>query len=256
MNKPALSVICPSINPEKWDNIYRGLQKSSFDNLFELVCVGPNPPPAELFVVHNFRYLRELSQPSRSFQLGVSVSEGKYIAFIPDDIILDEGGFDKCISLLDKKPSNHGVILRYSEGGNNQDQDPKYWIGKTHSDQQLLGIDEVWNIAPCFMYNREYFMSIGGLDCSMEHVNLNGHSIAYFTQANGGQMWPSPTRIFSAGWQPPTESTILYQAYLQNDAPKFTEFWNRADAAKEYKINFDNWRNQPAVWNRRYERNC
>ena len=253
MENPKLSVICPSINPNRWVELYNGLQRSCSNNLFELICVGPSFPPPELAAVHNFRYLRELSQPSRSFQLGVSISEGQYIAFIPDDIVLDEGGFDKCIDLLKDKPINHGVILRYSEGGNNQDQDSRYWVGRTHGDQQLLGIDETWNLAPCFMYDRRYFMQIGGLDCSLEHVNLNGHSIAYFTQANGGKMWPSPTRIFSAGWQPPTESTILYQAYLQNDAPKFTEFWNKVDAVKNYKISFDNWRLQPRVWSRRYE---
>lgn len=248
-----LSIIIPSINPDKWISIYNQLTISVGKYTFELIVVGPNFPSGELQTFENFRYIREFSCPSRSFQLGALVSLGRYIAFIPDDIVLDEKGMEQCLDFLSDKPKNHGIALRYDEGGQGQSNNLDYWRSKYHGGHKdLEGIEENWKIAPCFLYNREYFVEIGGLDCSFEHVNVNGHGLAHTTQARGGEIHLSPSRVFSAGWTPPTDATILYQAYLQNDEPKFRTLWGRKDAADQYKVEFDNWKNQPAYWPRKY----
>ncbi len=248
-----LSIICPTVNPDRLVFLYNGLIKSVGKYKFQLIAVGPHFPDKSLEKASNFVFLREFSSPSVAFMAGASIARGKYIAFVPDDVSFDELGFERVLDFMEDKPRNHGMTLRYDEGGQGQAENKIYWVGHTHQDQQLKGINENWKIAPCFLYNREYFIEIGGLDTSLEHVNLNGHSVAYFTQANGGEMHPSPTRIFSAGWQPPTESTVLYQAYLENDAPKFKAFWDKKDAVLDYKVDFDNWKKQPIYWPRRYK---
>jgi glycosyltransferase involved in cell wall biosynthesis len=247
-----LSVICPSINPDRWVSLIHDLKVSAGDFDYELICVGPSNKDCALDGWLNFKYIQEYSCPSRSFQVGALHAEGEYIAFVPDDIRLDPDGFKELLEFADKKPRNHGYTLRYNEGPGNQSEDDTYWTGRTHDDQKLKGIKDGWKIAPCFMYKTDYFFEMGGLDCSMEHVNLNAHSLAYLTQAKGGKMHLSPTRIFCAGWSPPTDATILYQAYLQNDKPKFTEIWDKSNAAQNYNVSFDNWRQQPYYWPRRY----
>ena len=246
-----LSVVIPSINPSFWEPLYNQLKGSALDYSYELICVGPNPSD---FSAENFTYVEDFGCPSRSFQIGVEASSGDYIAFIPDDCVLVERGFKESLDLIKDKPFNHGVILMYDEGPGNQSKDPSYWVGRTHEDQRLNGVQHGWKIAPCFMYNKEYFVGAGGLDCSLEHVNLNGHGLAYFTQHKGGVMHYSPKRIFKSSWSPPTEATILFQAYLQNDKPKFAKFWSQTDAAEKYNITFDNWKDQPKEWPRRYSK--
>jgi hypothetical protein len=248
-----LSVICPSINPDRWPVLIHELKNSVGEYEFEFICVGPSNKDACLDGWLNFKYIQEYSCPSRSFQVAALQAEGEYIAFVPDDIKMDVDGLKKLIDLADTKPDKDGYTLRYDEGPGNQSQDDSYWVGRTHDDQRLKGVKDGWRIAPCFMYSRSHFYRMGGLDCSMEHVNLNSHGLAYMTQAEGGKMHPSPTRIFSAGWAPPTDATILYQAYLNNDKPKFTDIWDKPNASDYYTVSLENWREQPYVWPRRYE---
>jgi hypothetical protein len=252
-----LSVIVPSINPDTWRNIFEQLKLSVGNYEFELITVGPSPLAEQELDNHlanedNFIYIQDFGSPSRSFQRGVESSSGKYIAFIPDDCVLDENGFKKCIDVLEEKPENHGIILMYDEGPGKMSEDPSYWIGRTHEGLRLSGVKDDWRIAPCFMYQTSYFVSMGGLDCSLEHVNMNGHSLAFVTQHNGGEIHYSPSRVFACSWEPPTEATILYQAYIKNDLPKFKSFWKNPNAAESYNISFDNWKDQPEKWPRRY----
>ena len=221
--------------------------------VFELICVGPNFPQESLSKVSNFKYISSFACPSVAFMEGFVLARGRKICFCPDDIILDEGGLGKCLDLLKDKPENHGVTLRYDEGGQSQSSNENYWRGSFHNDQKLPGINPEWKIAPCFMYDRVYFHESGGLNTDMEHVNVNGHSLAFYTQHNGGVLHPSPTRVFQAGWSAPTESTILYRAYLENDAPKFKSFWERPDAVKDYFVDLWDFKRKPHIWPRRYK---
>ena len=222
-----LTLILPSINPDRWVDIQQQLKSSVGKYSYELIASGPRDNPASYSSdLGRFKFIETLACPSVAFQRAAEFADGKFLALIPDDMALDEKGFEQALDLMQDKPSDHGMVLRYSEGGHNQDQNPEYWRGRYHEDQRLEGIKEEWLLAPAFLYNANHFKGLGGLDCSLEHVNLNGHSIAYVTQHRGGKMHLSPSRIFQAGWAPPTQATILYRAYLENDKPKFTEFWN------------------------------
>jgi len=247
-----VSIVLPSINPHTWPSILNQIETAVGDYDFELVCCGPSPCGELGPDTKNFKYIEDFGCPSRSFQKGVKYSSGDYIAFIPDDCTLDEGAFEEALDFIKDKPRNHGMVLMYDEGKGRQSKDPNYWKSSTHEDQRLAGIQPHWITAPCFMYNREYFIEVGGLDCGYEHVNMNGHGLAYYTQAKGGEIHLSPRRIFRCSWTPPTEATILFQAYLQNDRPRFTDFWSQADAIDNYKVDFDNWENQEEKWSRRY----
>ncbi len=246
-----LSVICPSINPHRWPSIVEQLNSSIGKYPYEVTFVGPQLDVSDKWPSNVFQ-LESFACPSVAFQRAAGSAKGRFLAFIPDDMSLDPLGFEKALDFMQDKPDNHGMVLRYSEGGGNQDLNPEYWRGRFHEDQRLPGIKEEWLLAPCFLYNTNHFKSLGGLDCSLEHVNLNGHSVAYKTQHNGGKMHLSPTRIFQAGWQPPTLGMVLYRAYLENDRPKFTEFWSQPNAADLYNVSFDNWKSQPQKWPRRY----
>ncbi len=250
-----LSIIIPSINPDRWKNIFNQVKNSVGSYSFDVICSGPNLPFGLEEETRNgsFKYVEDYGCPSRSFQMAVENSKAEYISFIPDDCALDEGALNEALSFMEGKPKNHGMILMYDEGPGNQSKNRDYWTSGFHApDLDQNGINPNWLIAPCFMYNREYFVEVGGLDCSYEHVNMNGHGLAYFTQANGGQLHYSPRRIFKCSHEPKTYENVLLQAHLKNDRPKFIEFWSQQDAVQKYNVKFNNWKDQEEKWSRRY----
>jgi len=256
MTKFKLSIIIPSYRTENLEELYKGIQESVFPYTFELVAVGPFFPKSEFLEKQtNFFYYRDFGCPSRAFQKGVSLASGEYICYIPDDCKLENKSLNLCLDFVGDKPKNHGLILRYSEGigyTGQQDTWAWYWYGINHDDHKLSGISPNWKIAPCFLYNREYFIEIGGLDTSFEHVNCNAHLCAYYTQFLGGELHFSPTKVFSADWREPHIDQPVYQAYIENDAPRFKKFWlSNPDSIKEYNVKFNNWKDSPIYWKRR-----
>ena len=247
-----LSVIIPSINPEKWWQLLQGIKDSVGKYSFEVIFVGPHQP-AEQFNERNVRFVQDRGCPARALQLGVSLANGIHFCWFPDDSTIDAGSLESCLDLIKDKPKNHGITMRYDEGDNKQDQDPSYWIGSTHTDLRLLGIHPDWKISPVFFYHREYFIEVGGISCALEHINMNGHSLAFYIQYMGGVLHSSPVRVFSNTYQhPPTDSPI-FRAYHENDYPRFYHFWNRENAVLDYKVDFDNWKATPDCWPRRYQ---
>lgn len=256
MKKPKLSIVIPGIREENWERLYKEISESVKPYLFELIIVGPNFPKSEfLHSKLNFRYLRDFGSPSRCFQLGVYIADGEYICFIPDDCIIFPNILNLSLNYIGSKPKNHGMILLYSEGtgySGIQHKWVEYWTASTHDDLKALKINPLWKIAPCFLYNKEYFMEIGGLDCSFEHVNCNAHSVAFVTQGrNNGELHFSPGRVFASDWEQPSSDNPTYKAYVENDAPKFKEMWSDAEMIKKYKVDFNNWMKTDSFWKRK-----
>lgn len=254
--KHSLSVIVPTIEPSRLIDIYEQLISAvGSPYTWELVCVGPKLPPPELIDKTNFKFYIDKGCPARAFQIGACFCDGDYLAFIPDDSRVVKNAFTECIRLANMNSPKDGIILRYSEGVNfqgNSDENPAYWVGRTHSDQQRPGVLPEWNIAPLFMYNTAYYREIGGLDCRFEHVNMNTHDLAYRVQKMGGKMHPSPTKVAALNWDPNFSRSILFQAYVQNDEPLFRQLYNEYDPNR-LKIDLSNWVNAPAEWPRRYK---
>lgn len=255
MNKINLSIIIPSINPERLINIYDQC-KNTLDSkyTFELIYVGPIIPSLELIQKENFKFYIDYGSPARSFQIGSLFAEGVYLAFLPDDGIIQNNAFTECLDLAYRISEIDGITLRYSEGVNytgDQSDNLEYWRGKYHDDQKLDGVSSEWKIAPLFMMHTLYFRELGGLDCMFEHVNLNSHDLMYRLQKIGGTMHLSPSKVLAADWNKNYAQSILFQAYTQNDLPLFQKLYNNYDPNR-LKIDYLNWINSPAKWQRRY----
>lgn len=260
MTKYNLAVIIPGVRVENWKNIYFQIAKSVGESYtFQLICVGPNLPPIELQDVVNFIYIRDFGAPSRCFQLGSTVANAEYMCFLSDDGIVESNALGTALDLIKTKTAKDGLTLLYSEGPHftgNQHLQPEYWTTRHHDSLHLPLINLDWKIAPCFMYNLEYYRSLGGLDCRWEHINMNTHDLAFRIQRDGGIIYPSPTRVTRNDWMPwsndPSRKTPVQKAYEQNDSPLFEKIF-RGNQEPDIKIDYDNWKNSPAFWVRKYE---
>jgi glycosyltransferase involved in cell wall biosynthesis len=253
---PKVSLIIPSIRPQNWPLLVSDMAASCVTNSWEIIFVGPKMNNDISF--YAVKMIRDFGSPSRCFQIGASIAEGDYIAFCSDDCRITPSGFNMAIMEADAKMGREdGMTLLYSEGadyGGNQHEQPEYWIAHTHTDLRLPGVDPTWLINPTFMYRRDFFYEMGGMDCSFEHMNMNIHDLAFAVQGRGGRIIKSPSRVFQFNW---TQSGVtpeyqpVFNAFVANDRPLIQSLYSNPMYSKLRDVRFDNWRQQPAIWQRR-----
>ena len=251
-----ISIVIPGIRTEHWGRIFAEIEGAIGKYKFEVIAVGPNFPPVELQNRLEFRYVQDYGSPSRAFQIGASLANGEYIAFIPDDSRVLEKGLEEAIDFLKTKNKNDGMALVYSEGPNwtgTQHIELSYWtMGFHRLHENRPDIKPEYVMAPCFLINREFYIEIGGLDCeNYYHVNMNAHDLAIRIQKNGGHFYLSPSRVFAANWDANFAQSILYKAYLEKDMPSFNYQWS-GEGTNRYKIDFNNWKKSEVYWKLRY----
>ena len=251
-----VSLVIPSIRPMNWPRLIADMALSCTQFSYEVIFVGPNVNMD--FLSKNVKLVRDFGSPSRCFQIGASIAEGDFVSFCSDDCRIAISAFDEAIRLAyDKMQRNDGMALLYSEGADysgNQHEQPEYWIAHTHTDLRLPGVDPTWLINPTFMYNRNFFYEMGGMDCRFEHMNMNIHDLAFAVQGQGGKILKSPSRVFQFNW---TQSGVtpeyqpVFSAFVSNDRPLIQSLYSNPMYSKLRSVRFDNWRNQPEIWQRR-----
>lgn len=256
-----ISIVFPAARPQNWLRIYDELTRACGKYKFEMICVGPFFPPKELESQSNFRYIRDFGSPSRCFMMGSVIAQGKYLVFFSDDCQVEPDVLGECIDLLETKSYKDGMTVLYSEGTGftgNQHLTPDYWRAKHHGNMTNLSlVKDDWKIAPHFIYNLNYFRSLGGLNCMFEHINMNTHDFAFRVQRQGGIIHMSPRRVIKldwAPWPPPGQPKIPMQAaFEENDNPLFTKIYGEGTLEPPLVLDYDNWRKSPALWERRWK---
>lgn len=243
-----LSIILPSIRTHNIPQLIESIEKSIHPFTYELIVVGPYFPNIDI------KYIYSKAAPTKCVQLGGLYSEGQYITWSSDDGLYLPGELAKCLELAKTIPDKDGIIIRYCEGKNKSGLCPPdhYWIGYTHDDQRLPGIDPNWNIAPVGLYNRNHFINIGGFDCRFEHINMSTHDLAYRTQKMGGKLHLSPNLVFTCDWSQgclaEEEHVPVHNAHFENDLPLFNQLYGSPNGI--IKIDYNNWMNTPNIWRR------
>lgn len=260
-----LSIVVPSIRQFNWPNLIKDIEKSLYiysalPYSYEIIFVGPYYPPQELQKLKHIKYIQSWASPATCLQIGGLFAKGNIFVWLPDDIKLEPEALARSINLLKNHTIKDTIILRYSEGPNftgNQDNIEQYWQAITHDGLRFRQVRSHWKIAPVFMGYTKYFHKLGGIDCSLEHCNLNCIDYNFRSQLDGGQLLFSPTKVFSADWIDPSsnnkEYKSVYSAYTDNDLPKFINIWDSFPLTREICIHYDNWQNQSNIWQRRFK---
>ena len=67
---PELSIILPSIRPERLQKVYDSILKSTSAE-FELIIISPYPLPESLEKYKNIKYVRDFGNPTRCHNIGL-----------------------------------------------------------------------------------------------------------------------------------------------------------------------------------------
>ncbi len=272
-NQIDLSIVIPSINPDKWVNIYDSLNNKLGKYTFELIFVGP----ATQFLsseYKNIKYIRDFGCPSRAVQLGTTMAEGKLITWLSDDAEIIANNLEEAISQWEKQNNNKTIInLIYTEGDQYKNgEDPRmltpYLWYKPHFHAEmrnLYGINQNWYSITFGLLTTEYFRYLGGFDCRFEHINFNIHDFIFRAQRDECNLTFSnldkPIARFPAMTdldEPRTiENCPIIQAQTHNDLPLFKSIYINYENMLQQPvcIDYNNWKKADRIWKRKYGEN-
>lgn len=255
-DKYDITFFFPAIRTNLWAGIYESIKKSCKKYNWEIVFCGPFPLPEELEGIENVRNIREYGNVSRAVQVGLLEARGKLIFIGNDDSVYREDAFDNAIDLYNKEYDTKKIMqCTYIEKGERggTPQPDHYWsVGFHGAFNNLSGIDPSWLLATEPILHRQYFYELGGFDCQWEYMDGATHDFMFRAQKNGSKIIYSPSYVADMNWWPDHQGDHgpIHDAMVLHDNAIFKDTWNTPN--NRLKIDYDNWKLQPAVWKRRF----
>lgn len=247
-----ISILVPAIRTIRWKSLYDSIVLACKKYKWELVLVTPFDLPEELREYDNINIVKENGQVSRAVQRGMLELKSDLVFLTVDDCVLMEDSLDISIDDYKQKCGYNDVLcMRYSEGGNIQDE--VYYIAHTHPPYRIPGIDSSWKIAPQFIMNKNKYIDMGGFDCQFEYINEPVHDFMFRLQNfGGGSIHISSTYCCVATWYSGEtgDHSPIFNAQTYHDWPIFLEMYKKPNS--RYIIDYDNWKNTPEIWERRF----
>ncbi len=263
-----LSIFIAGYRTENWMNVYNSVPSATTIQDYELVFVGPKEPPQELLDKKNVRFIQDFGNPSRCYQLGLLHSQGEYVVWTADD-----GMFSPTLSIdkgFDILPKHHkGIVtFKYLEGPFEVGSYKKNLAAQMTKSEIVQGSDNYWKMGGHkimaklpYIQNHywllmvglmrcDYMMEIGGFDCSYEQPGIGCHDLAVRLQNDGAEVIMGVKLMDISN--SPSEHGPIEQAQIQNDLPLLKSMYKNPMYSNRTKIPFDNWKDCPNVWDRRF----
>ena len=282
-----LSVCLAAIRKDNWINLYNSIVNSIEDYTFELILCGPHKElPEGLKDLDNVSCIYDLGSPTRAQQISMKNATGRYVAWAADDgwflahqqptrtsklyLAVSLGA---CISELDAEPAEKKcVVAEYLEGGVNSIGRPMCFINRHEPVRSHLYPDH-FLIFNCVIVPTQYFKDLGGFDCRFEVCPMAFIDFGVRAQLDGIKTIYKGV-IFECTHSPGESGDHgpVHRAQIDHDEPLYQNIWNsdrdlrpdrrdqypekwaaaNAAAAARIKIDFDNWKQAPEVWERRF----
>ena len=257
MNKKYdLTILIPGIRTSNWLRLYNSLKTSCKQYTWELVFVSPFDLPEEFKADENVRLIKDFGTIPRCVQKAVPFLNSDIFYLTVDDCYFSEDSIDYAVNLYKSKCNIKDVVsVSYGEGGNLMDS--KYWTVAFHPDlNRLPGIPKNYKIANQCIINKECFIELGGFDClTFEYMDKPIHDFMFRLQKSGGNIVHSDKHACIATWYPGEvgDHSPVHHAQVDHDEPIFIQMYLDPDILnRRVKIDYDNWKQSPAVWKRRF----
>ena len=251
-----LSIYLAGIRPQNWLTLYDSIPNATTlpKEEYELVIVSPYDLPPELQKVDNVRLIKDWGCPTRCYQLGLLHSQGEYVVWAADD-----GAFSPTLSIdkgFEIRPNHHKgmVVFRYQEGEfTSRVETTEWWRMKSHKMlNRLPYVPGNYFLIMSALMERSYLVEIGGWDCRFEQPGLAGPDLSVRLQNDGadvvmGERFMDVSHEKGTALHKPIED-----GHFKNDKPLFKNIYKRPESSGRSKIDFDNWKQAPEVWSRRF----
>lgn len=259
--KPEISIILPSIRPDRLLTFYESLQKSTKRN-FELVVVSPYPLPSELEQFRNIKYARDFGNPSRAQSIALLLCEAPVVTWQADDAIMIEGAIDQHLDLLASMGSDlkNVVVAKYREGQVGSDDREKihpdnyFMVAGSPAASPYIPPD-FWLFNVAFMY-REFLEALGGFNAQFEGTWSSQTDLAIRAQAVGANVKMSGIPCMICDHMPGSsgDHKPIYECQTFHDEPLLQQTYR--DPVWHQKVSpsvgIMNWKQTQAIWTRRF----
>lgn len=271
--KKDISIILPSIRPQNLIKFYSSLEKACKKYSFELIIASPYLIPEELLINPKVKFLHTYATTTISFQKACLLAQGDFVFNTSDDGLLQENCLDDAYEFFQKncKPIDR-INMIYVEAALDDEtleiiseevfkkqteaMSSKYWFAHAHADLACFaGIRPEWKLCIQFFMKLDYFKYLGGFDCLYEFNNHAIHDLSFRAQADGSKVYDSEKPAYYGSHLPGIikDHAPVHYAQLTSDVYKFGNVYREKDAAfKRIRIDYDNWKNEPDSWERRF----
>ncbi len=265
MHQPiTLSVIIPGIRPEHWLRCYeRIISAGSSLNNIEIIFVGPYDLPNELKNHTNVRFIKDFGSPVRCQQIALGEAKGKYIATSADDAWHLDESINRVMDILYANDDYKTIVTcKYMEGlpGRKEYNWKKrmskdcYWYINHHKDLRSDYIpDDYFLLANAFI-SKSYIVELGGWDCRFMCTGTCSFDLGIRAQHDGAKFILTDFPVLSVDWEHPHlgDHVPMHRAWLENDRPFYRTLYSDPDWVERIRIDQDNWKDQPEVWDFRF----
>ena len=246
-----LSVIVPGIRVLNWQKLYTSIKKA-YSGEWEIIFIGPYAPIDKMG--DNVKYIHSLRHPNACQQIGLIESTGDYIMPSWDDGTYRGGSIDKAFSLLQP---NSAVAGKYTEGdiAPAYMADKKYWFINTHSQAYSPYVPDDFIIFNTGIVSREKLIELGGFDCRYEATALGFIDLSIRMQLSGVKVILMEEVMMDCSWLPGTEGDHgpIHEAMEEHDFSLLHKMYRQPVFHKRMKIDINNWKEQPEIWERRFK---
>ncbi len=249
-----LSIFLAGIRTQNWLALYDSISNvtSLPKDEYELVIVSPYDLPSELQNIDTVRLIKDWGCPTRCYQLGLLHSRGEYVVWAADD-----GTFSPTLA-IDKAfgsiPKHHKgmVVFRYQEGEfAPKVETTEWWRMRSHKMlNRLPHVPGHYFLIMSALMERSYLMEIGGFDCRFEQPGLAGPDLSVRLQNDGAEVVMGENLLNISHERGTALHKPIEDGHFKNDKPLFKSIYKHISGRS--KIDFDNWKQAPAVWSRRF----
>ena len=253
-----LSILMGGIRPSNWLKLYESIFTSTRRN-FELIFVGPYDLPKELQNNNRVRFIQDFGQPSRCYQIGVVESKADYILWGADDgYFLPNNSVDGAMDILNNLGNRKKDIisLKYYEGKISKvRRKDEFWMVKSHPTMLTSYIPPNFYLIMNGLMRKDYFIEVGGWDCSFESHAMATCDFAMRVQRDKANvtLYKEPFLHVEHSPGKSGDHGPLHCAHLEHDEPLFKEIYSNKNSLNRVKIDFDNWKDTPSTWHRRFK---
>jgi hypothetical protein len=253
-----ISVCLAAIRKDNWVRLYNSIKESVEDYTFELIFCGPHAElPVELQELDNVLCIQDYGSPTRAQQISMQNARGKYITWTADDGWFLPGGLAKCISRLEEiTDEKKCIVTQYNEGGSDGLGDPNrgMYCMNSHDPVRSPFYPNSFLIFNSVVLPTKYFIDLGGFDCRFEVCPMAFVDFGARAQLDGIKPELFGV-IFECTQFPGTtgDHAPIHYAQLEHDQPLYSEVWRSSRCLERIKIDYNNWKQTPEVWNRRFK---
>ena len=265
-----LSIFLAGYRIQNWNALYDSIPNVTTlpPSDYEIIFVGPYPPPPELADKENVVFIKDLGCPSRCYQRGLIACKGEYVIPAADDGVFNSGlAIDKAFEIMPKHEKGL-VSFSFVEGATESQRIFGTGCNKKYRrvvNNMKRGEPMNFNLGECpslsayapahykiimiALIRKDFFKEVGGWDCRFEHVGVGSSDLSIRLQ-NAGAKVVLGGNLMDLTQEFRTPDHVPIEKCNAHDMTTLSSIYSDTSVERT-TIDIDNWKLVPDVWHRR-----